>query len=352
LTEARLRASFAVPGDLGTPTGGYGYARRLLEAAPAAGIALAHVALPGGWPQPSEAERAEAERRLRALPASAPILVDGLALGAMPAAMLEGLPGPLVALCHHPLALETGVSPEDAARFQVTERAALAAAARVVVTSATTGEILVRDYGVRRERLTVALPGTDAAGRAAGSGGPGVAVLAVGSLTRRKGHDVLIAALEGLQGLDWRLTIAGPTHLDPAYAADLRHQAEAAGLGGRVDFVGALSTEALDRAYAGSDLFVLASRYEGFGMVYTEAMARGLPVIGCDAGAVAEATRGAARLVPPGDVAALRAALAALIGDGAARRRLADACWQAAQGFARWSDTAARVAGAMREAAA
>jgi glycosyltransferase involved in cell wall biosynthesis len=220
----------------------------------------------------------------------------------------------------------------------------------VVVTSATTGEILVRDYGVRRELLTVAPPGTDAAERAAGSGGPGVAVLSVGSLTRRKGHDALIAALEGLKGLDWRLTVAGPTHLDPAHAAELRRQVEAAGLDGRVDFVGSLAPGELDRAYAEADLFVLASRYEGFGMVYTEAMARGLPVVGCDAGAVAEATRAAARLVPPGDVAALRAALAELIGDGAARRRLADACWRAAQGFARWSDTAAQVAGALREA--
>ncbi len=350
MIQASLRASFAVPGDLGTPTGGYAYARRLLQAAPEAGLALVHVALPGRWPHPSEAERAEAERRLRALPAGAPILVDGLALGAMPDAMLSGLPGPLVALCHHPLALETGVPAGEAAHFRATERAALAACARVVVTSETTGGILVRDYGVRREVLTVAVPGTDPAARAAGSGGPGVAVLSVGSLTPRKGHDVLVAALAGLTGLDWRLTIAGPADLDPGHAGALRRQVEAAGLSERVTFAGALTAEALDRAYAAADLFVLASRYEGFGMVYTEAMARGLPVIGCDAGAVAEATRGAALLVPPGDVAALRAALARLIGDGVARARLAGGCWAGAQGFARWSDTAARVAGALREA--
>ncbi len=351
MIEASFRASFAVPGDLGSPTGGYAYARRLLEAAPEAGAALTHVALPGGWPHPSEAERAEAARRLRALPAGAPILVDGLALGAMPAAMLEGLPGPLVALCHHPLALETGVSPEDAARFRETERAALAVCAQVVVTSATTGEILVADYGVPRARLTVAAPGTDPAARATGSGGPGVAVLSVGSLTRRKGHDVLIAALAGLMDLDWRLTVAGPRHLDPGHAAELERRTAAAGLAERIRFAGALTAPELDRAYAAADLFVLASRYEGFGMVYTEAMARGLPVIGCAAGAVAEATRDAALLVPPGDASALRAALERLIGDAGERQRLAEECWRAARGFARWPDTARLVAVALRAAA-
>ena len=87
-------------------------------------------------------------------------------------------------------------------------------------------------------------------------------------------------------------------------------------------------------------------------MAYAEAMAHGLAVVGCAAGAVPEATRGAAQLVQPGGAVALRAALAPLIGDGAARARLAEACWQAAQGFARWPDTAARVAAVLREAVA
>ncbi len=75
----------------------------------------------------------------------------------------------------------------------------------------------------------------------------------------------------------------------------------------------------------------------------------GLAAVATAAGAVAEATRGAAHLVQPGDAAALGAALAPLIGDGAARARLAETCWQAAQGFVRWPDTAARVAAVLRE---
>jgi glycosyltransferase involved in cell wall biosynthesis len=284
------------------------------------------------------------------LPAGRPILIDGLALGVLPAQLLRVLPGPVIALCHHPLALETGTVPAAARRLRASERAALAACARVIATSTTTARTLTADFAVPEARLTVACPGTDPAPRARGSGGPGVAILSVGSLTPRKGHDVLIAALAGLAQLDWRLTIAGPADRDPAHARELAGLIEAAGLQDRVTLAGALDAGAIARAYDGADLFALASRFEGFGMAFTEAMARGLPVVGCKAGAVPEATRGAAQLVEPSDPEALRAVLAPLIGDRAARARLADACWQAAQGFTRWPATAAKVAATLREA--
>ncbi|HUF87038.1 MAG TPA: glycosyltransferase family 4 protein, partial [Thermohalobaculum sp.] len=304
-------AAFAVPGDLATPTGGYAYARRLMAEAAGAGLALTRVALPAGFPSPSLAELAETGRRLHTLPAGDPILIDGLALGVLPAELLRALPGPAVGLCHHPLALETGVTAAQAGRLHASERAALASCVRVIASSETTARTLAGDFGVPAAKLSVAPPGTDAAPRARGSGGQkmasGVALLAVGSLTPRKGHDVLIAALAGLMGLDWRLSIVGPADRDAAHARALAAQVEEAGLAGRVAFAGALSPGAVARAYDRADLFVLASRHEGFGMAYTEAMARGLATVGCDAGAVREATRGAARLVPPGDTVALGA---------------------------------------------
>jgi glycosyltransferase involved in cell wall biosynthesis len=346
-----IRATFAVPGDLGTPTGGYGYARRLLAGAGGAGVDLAHLALPGGFPEPSSAELSETGRLLGALPAGRPVLIDSLALGVLPPELLRALPGPVIALCHHPLALETGIPPEAARRLRLSERAALAVCSRVIASSVTTARTLTADYAVPEQRLTVACPGTDPAPRALGSGGPGVAILSVGSLTPRKGHDVLIAALAGLAHLDWRLTIAGPADRDPAHARELAGLIAAAGLQDRVVLAGALDAGALARAYDGADLFALASRHEGFGMAFTEAMAHGLAVVGGNAGAVPEATRGAALLVQPGDPAALRAALAPLIGDSAARARLAETCWRAAQGFTRWPDTAARVAAVLRAVA-
>lgn len=335
---------FAVPGDLSAPTGGYVYARRLLAGAGAAGLALQHLALPDGFPSPSKAALAETGRLLREIQPDRPILIDGLALGVLPAAMLRELSGPVIALCHHPLALETELTPDAAARLRASERAALTTCARVITPSRTTAAILAADYAVPSDRLAVARPGTDPAVRATGSGGPGVAILSVGSLTQRKGHDLLIEALAGLAHLDWTLTIAGPADRDADHAKALNEKIDLAGLHGRISLPGALGPKALEEAYRRVDLFVLASRHEGYGMAYCEAMAHGLPVLGCDAGAVAEATRGAAQLVPPEDPAALRAALAVLIGDSAERARLAAACRSAGESLPRWSETAQAVA--------
>jgi glycosyltransferase involved in cell wall biosynthesis len=347
-----IEATFAVPGDLATPTGGYAYARRLLAEAGGAGVDLIHLALPGGFPVPAAGDLADAGRLLRTLPAGHPILIDGLALGVLPAELLRALPGPVVALCHHPLALESGVSAAEAGRLRESERVALAECAHVIATSSTTAGTLVADYAVPEAHVTVACPGTDPAPRAVASGGDGTTILSVGSLTPRKGHDVLIAALAGLGDLDWHLTIAGPSDRDAGYGREIAGLIAEAGLQDRVELAGALDAEALAGAYAGADLFVLASRYEGFGMAYTEAMACGLPVVGCAAGAVPEATRGAAHLVPPGEVEVLRGALRKMIGDRAACARLAEDCWQAAQGFVRWPESAAVVSAVLRGVAA
>lgn len=338
------RAVFCVPGALGTPTGGYAYARRLLSGARAAGLDLVHWPLPAGWPAPSAAVLAETARRLAAIPSGWPVMIDGLALGAMPGAMLEALQGPLVALCHHPLALETGLDGATAARLRASERTALARAVRVVTTSRATADALAADYGVAPGRIVVAPPGTDPAPQAPGSGGPGVAILSVGSLVPRKGHDVLLAALGRCAALDWSLTIAGAADRDAAEAGRLRALAARLGIGARVHLAGALDGAALARAWAGADLFALASRHEGYGMVYAEALAHGLPVVGTTAGAVPEATAGAALLVAPGDAAALAETLGHLIADPAARRALAARSRAVAPHLPRWPATVAIIA--------
>jgi glycosyltransferase involved in cell wall biosynthesis len=283
---------------------------------------------------------------LAALPPGRPVLVDGLALGAMPAPLLARIAAPIVALCHHPLALETGIGAAAAARLAACERAALAMARLVVTTSGATATILTRDFGVAPARLTVARPGTDPAPRAIGSGEGGCRILSVGSLTPRKGHDRLVRALAGHRGLPWRLVIAGPEH-DARVGAELRALIAAHGLEDRVELSGTLSAAELAAAYARADLFALASSFEGFGMAFAEAVARGLPVVGLRSAAVEEATAGAARLVAPAE---LSATLAALIADAQARRGLACRCWRAAQTLPRWPETAAIVAGVLRRA--
>jgi glycosyltransferase involved in cell wall biosynthesis len=342
---------FAIPGDLGAPTGGYSYARRVLDLIPEHGIAMRHLALPGSYPDPSADDLAETARLVAGTAPDAVLLVDGLAFGAMPEDLVAGFERRIVALVHHPLAHETGLSPERRAALLASETRALAGARRIVAASPLTARLLTAEYRVAAERITVAEPGTDPAPRSRGTGRP-VELLAVGAVSQRKGFDVLVAALSPLADLDWRLTIAGATDRDPEAFAALARAIAASGVAGRIRLAGEVDDGTLEDLYDRADVFVSASLFEGYGMVLAEAMARGLPLVASTGGAAAETVSGAAALkVPPGDERRLAKALRRAVGDPALRRRLAEGSWAAGQRLPTWSDTVARIARTLREAA-
>jgi glycosyltransferase involved in cell wall biosynthesis len=334
--------TFAVPGDLSTPTGGYAYDRRMIAELAQLGWVVEVIDLRDGFPRPSQETRAAAEARLAAVAKGQPIVIDGLAFGVLPeAAARLRLRHPLIAIVHHPLALETGLSLPEAAAMHASEQAALSAAARVVTTSATTARGLVADYGVPADRICIAPPGTDQARLARGSSDGMVRLLAIGSIVPRKGYDVLIAALATLADLPWHLTIAGDRTRDRAAAVQLEADIARFELGVRVSVLGAVSPERVGELYAAADLFVLASRFEGYGMVYTEAIMRGLPVVGTTAGAIPETVAaGAGILVAPDDVAALALALRRLIESPEERQRLAAAARATAERLPTWQNSA------------
>jgi len=337
---------FAIPGDLDLPTGGYAYDRRLLKDWRETGVSARHLTLPGSFPNPGEDDLAETRRLLLSQPRDAILLIDGLAYGAFPADLAAGLAGRIVALVHHPLAYETGTAPERAVFLKAAETAALHHASAIVVTSPTTKRLLIAEFGVAESGITIAVPGVDPAPRAKGglASGP-LTMLAVGSLVPRKGYDVLVTALAGLQDRNWRLTIVGAQDRAPDTTRALQAQIATAGLQGRIRLAGALDDAALAQAYDSADLFVMPSLFEGYGMVLTEALARGLPIMCTTGGAAAEtAPDTAATKVAPGDASALAKALAKLIDDRAARRRMADAAWLAAETLPRWRETAAIIA--------
>ncbi len=349
-----VTAVFAIPGDITLPTGGYTYDREVLARFSAAGIEVMHLALPGGYPDPSPLDLARTAEQIAATPPGAVLLIDGLAYGAMPATLIERFERPIVALVHHPLCMEAGLAPLRVKALRGLETAALAHARRVVATSPMTARTLVADFGVPAERITVAEPGTDPAPRARGSAGGGVALLAVGSIVPRKGYDVLVRALEldaAANRADWQLSIVGALDRSPATVEALRDEIGRAGLGGRIEIAGPKSRADLDALYDRADVFVLASHYEGYGMVLAEALARGLPIVTTTGGAAAETVPDSAALkVPPGDVAALQRALRRIMDDAALRRDLAEAAWAAGQSLPRWSDTAATIANVIKEA--
>ena len=347
LPPNKLRVAFAVPGDLAMPTGGYVFDRRIIQELRQLSWQVDVVDIGGDFPFPSMAQRAHALAMLSGVPAGCPVVLDGLAFGALPEAGMLRHHTPLIALVHQPLALDPGLEAKQADTFRESERAALAAAARVVVTSDATSRIVVRDYGVPMQHISIVRPGNDPGPQAVGSNDGVVRLLSIGSVLPVKGYDLLIAALAGLDKMSWQLTIAGDRTRNPA-AAQLDADVQAQGLGNRVTVLGAVPPERVVELYLASDVFVLASRFEGYGMALAEAIAHGLPVVSTLVGAIPDTVpRGAGILVPPDDADALARALRRVIGDPAERQRLAMKARAAAAQLPTWQDSARLFAGAI-----
>jgi glycosyltransferase involved in cell wall biosynthesis len=338
---------FAVPGDLATPTGGYAYDRRVLAELRALGWRTEVIDLGDGFPHPTADTRATAIARLAALPPGRPVVIDGLAFGVLPdAAKALRARHALIALVHHPLALEAGLSATESATLHASERSALACARHVVATSSAIARILVEEYGVPPGGVSIVQPGTDRVPPRPRGNGAVVKLLAVGSVIHRKGYDVLVAALARLRHLSWQLVVAGDCGRSPQTSRQVSADIVRLGLADRITLLGAVRSDQVAPLYASADLFVLPSRFEGYGMVYAEAIAHGLPVVGTTAGAIPDTVpAGAGVLVPPDDVEALAATLQLLITSPDERERLAAGARAAA--FPSWKEQAALFAGVL-----
>ncbi len=333
-----------VPGSLQTRTGGYGYDRRIVAGLRERGWSVDVRELDASYPYPTPRAHAGAAAALASLPDGALVLADGLAYGAMPdAARANAERLRIVALVHHPLAEESGLDAPTASALAASEREALRSARHVVVTSRQTAALLPA-YGVAPERITVVEPGTDPAPLARGSQSDVVHLLCVATLTPRKGHAVLLRALDQIAHLPWRLTcVGGAMHTETGQ--QIEAQIASLGFRDRVTLAGEGDDQVLAEAYDAADVFVLPTLYEGYGMVVAEALARGLPVIGTSTGAIADLVgHDAGIVVPPGNDGALAGALELVLQDGPVRARLAAGAQRARRGLPTWADAAARMA--------
>ncbi len=339
---------FIHPGAIDTPTGGSLYDKRVIDGLRRIGWRVDLHELPGRFPDTDAVACGAAAAVLAALPDGARVVVDGLALPAFEQALpVHAARLTPMALVHHPVSDETGLSPETQQALRATETALFETLRRIVVPSPAMARRLA-DFDVPAERIAVVEPGTDPAPCATGSDGPTVQLLCVAALTPRKGHLGLIAALADCADLDWHLTCAGPADRDPDTPAAVARALDETGLAARVTLAGEVRGVALDSLYAAADLFVLASFYEGYGMAFAEAMARGLPVIASGGGAVADTVPAAAgMIVPAGDHAALVAALRALIADPGLRAAKASGAYAAGRALPDWPTAAARFAAAV-----
>lgn len=339
---------FVYPGQLETLTGGYHYDRRLIRELQEMGVRVDTIALSAQFPFPDAQALKEAHRALATVPDGSVVIVDGLAFGTLDElAEAEQHRLRLIALCHHPLALESGLDPAEQQQFQASEQRALQAARAVIVTSDFTRRILSDQFSVPSDQVVVAPPGTDPVPFAPCEGKP-LRLLTVASLTRRKAHDVLIDALAPLADLPWQARFVGGGDFDPAWSEQLQQQVNRRQLQERIVFAGALN--GLEAEFHNADLFVLPSRFEGYGMVFAEALAAGLPIVAAHAGAVPDVVpESAGLLVPPDDTEALTSVLHSLMTREDVRRQLQDGARSAAARLPTWNDTAKRVARLIEE---
>ena len=264
-----------VPGNIQHSSGGNIYNARLVAGLQALGEEVDVIAVEGAWPVPSVHER----RRLGAiLEASEPqvrseaavVIVDGL--------VAVGAPDELEAAARagrETWVLEHMPLPEisDAASLEGEARALRAA--RGVICTSTWAATKVGERGI--EGSGVALPGVEPAPAASGSSPPHFAVAA--ALLPNKDQLLVVEALAMIQDLEWTAAFVGSDQADPDYAAQVKGAIQAKGLQGRIELTGELTGDALEAAWARTNLSLLVSQNEAFGMAVTESLAHGIPVV-------------------------------------------------------------------------
>jgi len=337
--------------DPARPSGGNTFDRRVRLGLADAGWTVHVHAVTGSWPRPDAQSCAALAGALRRIPEGSVVLVDGLVASPSPEVLVpEAARLRLVVLVHMPL----GGGEGGATRR---EGAVLSAAAAVVTTSAWGRDLLVKLYALPPEGVHVARPGADAVELAPGTATAG-ALLSVAAVIPGKGHDVLLDALELLDGpTRWHCVCVGSLERDPIFVDGLRRRLLHGGMDGRVRFAGPQAEADLARSYYSADVLVHASRGETYGMVVTEALARGLPVIAGEVGGVPEAlghgddgTR-PGLLVPPGEPAALREAIRAWLDDEDLRCRLRKAARERRASLSGWAVTTSVVSDVLVRAA-
>jgi glycosyltransferase involved in cell wall biosynthesis len=339
--------------DPATPSGGNVYDGRICQHLAASGWDVQEHAAAGSWPRPDATAEQALARTLAGIPAGAVVLIDGLIASAVPAVLVPAARRIRLVVLVHMLAGDERPGNDVAGA----EYAVLSAAGAIIATSSWTHGRLLDLYRLPADRVAVAEPGVDGARVAPGTAGGGE-LLCVAAIQAHKGHEELLAALASIADLSWRCVCVGSVSLDPAFVALLRRRARIDGIADRVVLAGPRTGRELDRTYATSDALVLASRAETYGMVVTEALARGLPVIATAVGGLPEALGHAPDgsrpgvLVPPGDVRALTGALRGWLDDAALRQRLRLSAAERRPILAGWSATADRIARVLTAAAA
>ena len=338
---------FIVAGDPGQRTGGYVYDAHIVTQLRRLGWQVTVKGLAGHFPAVDAQARQAMDAALSRLADDSLVVIDGLALGGLPEVVVPHARRlRLLALVHHPLADEGGLTPAQQRHVEALERQALSAMRGVITTSRFSARRIAQ-MGLAAAHIEVVEPGVEARPLATADHTP-PRLLCVASLTPRKGHALLVEALAMVADLDWQCDCIGSLRRDAQHAARVHAAITAHGLAARMRLQGELDDAALRAAYTDADLFVLPSHYEGYGMVVTEAVAAGLPVLCTTGGALRDTLPPEAGIaVPAGDVTALAVALRHLLSHPDARLALRDGARRARTQLTDWEQAGSRFASAL-----
>lgn len=339
-------ATFVLPADVDDVTlasGGNAYDRRMCDV-----LGMREMAVAGRWPTPDQADRIHLGRELSELPDGSVALLDGLVACGVPEFVLPHARRLRIAiLLHLPLGDEYGLPADRAAQLDALERETLHGACAVIATSEWAARRAIEHHKLDPARVHVATPGVKPAPLAIGTDGR---LLCLASLTPRKGQDVLAQALAGVADLGWTCECVGSVRRDPRFVDKVHALITRHDLTSRMSITGPLPDWELEARFGRADLLVLPSRGETYGMVVTEALARGIPVLTSDVDALPD-TLGHAPdgsvpgiLVPPGDVGALSEALRRYLTDASLRGRLRESARMRRQHLEDWNQAALRLA--------
>ncbi len=343
-----MRVAFVTVGDTGRLTGGYLYNARVLAGLRERGVVVEEIVASG-----ASSQEQEAASRLSLVPNPRRfdvIVVDALArIVCAPHLDRWREENPVVAMVHE---LPGVAAPEEVTgREREYEEPLLRADLMISVSEH--GAKILEDRGVPAARIRVVPPGFDRLPKDGGIEPPvhgdTVRALCVAQWIPRKGILDLVRAWALDERPGAALELVGETAADPAYAASV-NAAIADAPGASIVVSGPVDNETLGAAYIAADLFVLPSLYEGYGVVFAEALAHGLPVIAYDVGPIPGLVgEEAGLLVPPGDVGALSDALDLLLKDPASRDLMSAAARRRAAELPRWEDTVAGFAQVLLE---
>ena len=322
-----MRVALVLYGNLDFVSGGFLYDRMLVDYLRRQGEEVEIVSLP--WPSYAggllDNLSPSLIRRLKSVRADV-MLQDELAHPSLfwLNRSLQGLgQAPLVAIVHHLRCSEARPAWQNLF-YRLVERRYLASIRGFIYNSTATRESVENLVGAGKPAV-VARPGANRFARqitreeiATRAREPGpLRVIFLGNVIPRKGLHTLLDALAQVPRDSWRLTVVGSLEVDPPYVQEIRRQLAAVGLGDQMEFTGVLDEKELASCLARSHLLAVPSSYEGFGIVYLEGMAFGLPALATTAGGAGEIiTPGQdGFLTAPGDAGALAGQMRNLMED-------------------------------------